>query len=51
MADCPLPERKGDTNGALLVWALKLDDAGKACNDQLSALRAWRVSQEANPPE
>lgn len=42
LTPCDMPALKGDTNGALLDWAVNERKALESCNGQLKGLRQWK---------
>jgi len=42
LADCPVPDLAGKTNGDLLRWAASLRMSLIACNADKAALRDWQ---------
>ena len=49
MAPCPRPDMEGQTNAALLDWALALDEALEHCNADKRALRRWADEHQEEP--
>jgi len=41
LAPCPVPTLTGETNAALLDWALTLRERLEACDADKAALRRW----------